>query len=136
MAYGFHFRYRQSGGAPTVLDIVSADTDLAAGDLVNLESGQLDLAVTDDSGLLGAVIETLASGSASVTKAKAIVDADAVYGVTDANARLMGATLDISGGTGAQTVGSTSKADLTVVQTSTATEETLVQITHGEHFSN
>lgn len=134
--YGFHFRYRLSGGAPTILDLLCKDTEtLTKGDLVNLESGEIDLAATDDSALLGVVLET-ASGTDSTTRFRVIVDPDAVYGVYDANARLAGATLDISGATGAMTVGATSNADLVVVAESSASQETLVMIKHGEHAFN
>ena len=45
--YGFHFRYRKSGGVPTILDLPCKDSEtLTKGDLVNLESGELDLAAT------------------------------------------------------------------------------------------
>ena len=47
-----------------------------------------------------------------------------------------GATLDISGTTGAMTVTTSSNADVTVYAPSTADEETLVMITHGEHADN
>jgi len=131
--YGFHFRYRLSGAPPTIQDLLFKDTEtLTKGDLVNLETGEVDLAATNDTALLGAVLETL-SGTDSTTRIRVIVDRDAVYGVYDANARLAGATLDISGTTGAMTVATSSNADLTVVAESTASEETLVMITPGEH---
>ena len=134
--YGFKPRYRLSGGPFTYVDLYYDDTEtLTAGDMVTLESGEVDLAVAGDAAILGVVVET-GSGTASVTKILCIVDSDAVYGVYDANARLMGATLDISGSTGAMTVTTTSHADLTVVAPSTASEETLVMITHGEHAFN
>ena len=130
---GFRYRYRLSGGPPTIQDLTIKDTEtLTKGDLVNLESGEIDLAGTNDTALLGIVLET-ASGTDSTTKFRTIVDRDAVYGAYDANARLIGATLDVAGTTGAMTVASTSNADLTVVANSTASEETLVMITSGEH---
>ena len=131
--YGFHFRYRLSGGPPTIQDILAADTaTYYKGDLVNLETGELDPAATDDSALLGAVVETI-SATDSTTYVRVITDPDAVYGVYDANARLVGATLDLSGSAGAYTVGASSNVDLMVVASSSATEETLVMIAHGEH---
>jgi hypothetical protein len=134
--YGFHFAYRLGGGDPTIQDLLFKDTEtLTKGDLVNLETGEVDLAATDDAALLGAVLETI-SGTDSTTRIKVITDSDAVYAVYDANARLVGATLDISGTTGQMTVGATSNADLTVVSESSATEPTLVMITHGEHAFN
>lgn len=134
--YGFHFAYRLSGGAPTIQDLLFQGTEtLTRGDLVTLDTGEVDLAVTNDSALLGAVIETL-SGTDSTTRIRVITDPDAVYAVYDANARLAGATLDIAGTTGAMTVAASSNVDLMVVAESSASEPTLVMIAHGEHAFN
>lgn len=125
---GFTFAYRESGGGPTIMDLVFKDTEtLTKGDMVNLETGQLDLAATGDAGLLGVALETKA-GTTAVTLLKCITDTDAVYSVADANARVMGATLDITGATGAQTVTTSSNKEFVVVATSSATEDTLVKI--------
>jgi len=77
-----------------------------------------------------------AAGTDSVTKFRCVTDPDAVYGTYDANARVIGAPLDISGATGAMIAGANTNSDLTVVADSTATEETLVMITAGEHFKS
>ena len=131
---GFRFRYRLSGGAPTIQTLTFKDTEtLSKGDLVNLEGGEVDLAATNDSALVGAVLETKA-GTDSTTTIMVITDQDAVYGVYDANARAIGATLDIAGTTGAMTVTTSSNADLIVVANSTAEEETLVRIVPAKHF--
>lgn len=131
---GFRFRYRLSGGMPTIQTLTCKDTEtLTKGDLVNLESGEIDLAATNDTALVGVVLETKA-GTDSTTTYKVITDKDAVYGVYDANARAIGATLDISGATGAMTVAASLNVDLVVVANSTAAEETLVMIAPGEHF--
>lgn len=133
---GFKFRYRLSGGSPTVMRLLFKDTEtLTKGDLVNLESGEVDLAATNDAALVGVVLETK-SGTDSTTYIECIVDADAVYGVYDANIRAAGATLDLAGATGAMTVAASNNVDLMVVAPSTAAEETLVVIAHGEHFTN
>ncbi len=130
---GFRFRYRMGGGMPTIQTLTIKDTEtLTKGDLVNIETGEIDLAATNDTGIVGAVLETKA-GTDSTTTYKVITDADAVYGVYDANARVIGATLDIAGTTGAMTVAASSNVDLIVVANSTAAEETLVMIAHGEH---
>ena len=130
---GFEFAYRQSGGAPTIQDLLFKDTEtLTKGDLVNLESGEVDLAASGDIALLGAVLETKA-GTDSTTRIKCVVDADAVYSVVDANARLVGATLDLTGATGAQTVTTSSDKDFVVVSESSATEPTLVIINPTDH---
>lgn len=131
---GFRFRYRLSGGAPTIQTLTFKDTEtLSKGDLVNLEGGEVDLAATNDSALVGAVLETKA-GTDSTTTIMVITDQDAVYGVYDANARAIGATLDIAGTTGAMTVAASANADLIVVANSTAEEETLVRIVPAKHF--
>ena len=133
---GFAYRYRRGGGAPTIQSFLFKDTEtLTKGDLVNLESGEVDLAASNDSAILGAVLETK-SGTDSTTRINVIVDEDAVYGVTDANARLIGATLDIAGSTGAMGVTTSSAADVVVVAESSAAEETLVMIVHGEQAFN
>ena len=131
---GFRFRYRLSGAPPTIQYILAQDTaTYTKGDLVNLESGELDLAATNDTTMVGAVQQTV-SAVDSTTLIPVITDWDAVYGVYDANARLIGATLDITGTTGAMTVAASSNVDLLVVANSTAAEETRVMIAHGEHW--
>ena len=133
---GFTYRYRLSGGAPTIMNLLSTDTlTVYKGDFMNLETGELDIAATDDSALVGAILETKAVVD-STTRINVITDADAVYGVEDANARYVGETLDLSVTPGAMTVTTNSHADVTVVAESTATEETLVMITHGESWLN
>jgi hypothetical protein len=133
---GFRFRGRVSKMPPTIQTLTIKDTEtLTKGDLVTLESGEIDLAATDDSTILGVVLNT-AAGTDSTTTYEVIVDADAIYGVYDASARVKGATLDISGTTGAMTVTTSSNADVTVYAPSSADEETLVMITHGEHADN
>ena len=131
----FVFAFRESGAAPTIVDLLFKDTEtLTKGDLVNLETGEVDLAATNDASLVGVVLETKA-GTDSTTRIKVITDEDAVYSVTDANARLTGATLDISGATGAQTVATSSNKDLLVARESSATEPTLVRISPPQHWS-
>lgn len=139
---GFKPIGRLSDGGMTVRDLKSADTALAIGDLVNLESQVLDLAATNDSALLGAVIGPAKAADGSLTdlasigasdRVSVVIDADMVYEVTDANARVTGDTLDIAGATGAQGVASSSNTDVMVIADSTATEPTLVMIMRGSH---
>jgi len=132
--YGLHFRYRLCGQPPTIMEEVFQDTEVIhAGDLVSLQSNLVDLAATGDTDLAGVAVEYV-SGTTAVSKIKFICDADAVYAVTDASARSAGAKLDISGATGAMLVTTDSNSDLTVAAASTATEPTLVMITHAGHF--
>lgn len=131
---GFRFRGRKCGAPATIRDLLFKDTEtLTVGDLVNLESGEVDLAATGDTNLIGVVLETIA-GTSSTTRIRVIIDEDAIYGVYDANARLMGATLDVAGATGAQTVAASNNKELVVYAESTATEETLVVFNVGKHF--
>lgn len=133
---GFTFRYRKGGGAPTIQKIIAADTSFKKGDLVNLESGQADLAVTSDANLLGVVLATYSGLTAGTDKIEVITDPDAVYGVTDANARAIGATLDIAGASGAQGVAASSNKEFVVEADSTAAQETLVKINADAHYDS
>jgi hypothetical protein len=133
---GFTFAFRESGGAPTIVDLLFKDTEtLTKGDLVNLETGEVDLLATADTNALGVVLETK-SGTDSTTRIKCIVDADAVYSVVDANASLLGATLDVAGTTGAMTVATSSNKNFVVARESSATEPTLVKFNVGKHAFN
>jgi hypothetical protein len=81
---GFTFSHRLSGGAPTVQSLLCKDTEtLSVGDILNLESGQLDLGATADTNLVGVCMETKAGTTATVTRFEVITDDDAVYSVTD-----------------------------------------------------
>jgi len=131
---GFKFRYRSCGSTPTIQALLFKDTEtLSQGDLVNLESGTVDLAATADSNLMGVALQTLA-GTSGVTRIKVITDADAVYGVVDNNARKIGDTLDVAGATGAQGVAASSNKEFVVVADSLASEETLVTINADAHW--
>ena len=133
---GFRFRYRDCGYPATIQYLTCKDTStLSKGDMVNLETGEIDLGATGDTALVGVVLETKA-GTDSTTVYGVIADADAVYGVYDANARVKGATLDLSGATGAQTVATSSNKEFVVVETVTAAEETLVRFNIGKHVDN
>lgn len=133
---GFRFRGRKSGDKPTIQDVTFKDTEtLSKGDMGNLESGQVDLGATGDTNFLGLIMETQA-GTSATTKAKIIVDADAIYAVYDPVARVKGATLDLSGATGAQTVAASSNKEFVVYADSSASEETLVCFNTGKHTDN
>ena len=105
---GFAWRYNLSGnGAPLIQSFFMKDTEtLTKGDIGNVETGEIDLAVTSDAALAGAIMGAFnpsdedpagkVSGTDSTTLVKVIINPDAVYGVTDANARQPGALLDIS----------------------------------------
>lgn len=133
---GFEYEKRLCGGAPTIETLPFKDTEtLTKGDLVNLENGQIDLAATLDTNLLGVILETKA-GTSGVSTARVITDDDAVYVVADNNARIKGATLDIAGATGAQGVAASTNKELVVVSPSTASEKTRVRFNVGKHHNN
>jgi len=130
---GFEFRYRESGGAPTIISVIAKDTEtLTRGDLINIESGEADLAATGDVALLGVAQQTVAATTA-VTPLEVISDDDAVYAYNDGTAHKVGATLDLVGATGAQQLAASSNKDFVVVATTAATEETLVKINPNAH---
>lgn len=133
---GFTFRYRKSGGAPTIQRAYAKDTEtLTKGDMLNLETGEVDLGATADTTFVGLCLETVAAVD-STTLVTYISDDDAVYGVTDANARKKGATLDLAGATGAQTVAASSNKEFVVEADSSAAQETLVRFNTGKHLNN
>lgn len=116
------------------------------GDLMNLESGEVDLAVTTDTAIIGAFVGPedpsdqksgspgVVAGTDSTTIVKVITNPDAVYATADSNARLPGATLDISGATGAQTVATSSNTDVVVVARKRANSDpTLIKIIETLH---
>jgi uncharacterized protein YbcI len=132
---GFTFRYRLSGKPPTIESFVFRTSEtLRRGDLLNLHAGEVELGKTGDSALVGAAVETL-DGEASTTTIKAIVDADAVYGVKDGWIRPKGATLDLAGLTGAQGVSASINAELVVDVDSEEDDETLVSIAGAKHYA-
>lgn len=131
---GFRFKYRLCGAPPTIQNILSKATGtVTKDDLMSLDTGELLISATNDTLMVGACQETKAVTD-STTYIRIITDSDAVYEVYDANARLIGATLDIAGATGAMTVAASNNVDLIVVANSTAAEPTLVMIAHGEHW--
>src|SRR5688500_16906574 len=131
---GFEFRYRLSGNAPTFKDLAFTDAELLSrGDMLAMTDGKVGLAATGDTTLVGAAVETL-DGSASTRVIRAIVDADAVYGVEDPQIRRKGATLDLAGASTAKTLNASANADCIVDVDSPAVEETLVRFNEGRHY--
>jgi len=140
---GFTFAYRLSGGAATLQTIKSKDDEtLTVGDMVNLESGEVDLGAAGDANFLGVIVGFPGNTGVAVacvdsaTDVQFVADDDAVYSVVDNSARLKGATLDIAGATGAQGVATSSGKEFVVVEPSTATQPTLVRFNVGKHHNN
>lgn len=149
MAQGFDWRYNVSGGKPLVLTFLMKDSEtLTLGDLLNLESGEVDLLATGDTAAVGLFMGPddpddavdrkpgTVSGTDSTTVVRAIVNPDAVYAdVDDTNARLPGALLDVSGATGAQAIASASNNEFVVVaRKKQSSDETFVQFTAPTHY--
>ncbi len=135
---GFEFAYRISGGAPTIRPLVAkaGNTSFKRGDIVNLETGQIDIGVTADTNLVGVVLATVSGLTVGVDRVEVITDSDAVYRVADANARSIGATLDLAGASGAQGVAASSNKEFVVEADSGADEPTLVRFNIGKHYAN
>ena len=148
-ANGFEWRYNVSGGRPLILTFLMADTEtFTRGDMMNVASGEVDLAATADVGLAGIFIGPenpddavdgkpgTVAGTDSTTIVKVIVNPDAVYAdPNDTVARLAGALLDISGATGAQTVAASSNTEFVVVERKRqASDETRLQIASTSHY--
>jgi hypothetical protein len=136
--YGFHWVGYEGGEPkePVIRKVKFAHTEiLTKGDCINMESGYADLFATGgDTGLTGVANETL-SGTTLVTEIEMIDDLHGrgLWAVYDANARLEGAELDITGATGAQTVGADGDSDLIVAYNSSASEPTIVRF-HGRAY--
>lgn len=127
----FTFAYTLDGSAPRAVEYPVKDTVvLSAGEMVNLESGEVDTAATADTALVGIAVSDV-DNTDDGEVVRCIMNPNAVYSVEDNNARLAGALLDIA--TGGLGVTTDSNHDLVVVETSTATEPTLVTF-NGTHF--
>jgi len=148
-ANGFEWRYNISGGRPLILTFLMKDTEtLTRGDMLNIESGEVDLAVTSDTGIAGIFVGPedpndavdgkpgTVAGTDSTTIVKVIVNPDAVYAdANDTSARLAGATLDISGATGAQTVAASSNTEFVVIERKRqSSDETRMMICAPTHY--
>ena len=148
-ANGFEWRYNVSGGRPLILTFPMKDSEtLTRGDMLNIESGEVDLAVTSDAAIAGVFVGPenpsdatdgspgIVAGTDSTTIVKVIVNPDAVYAdPNDTSARLAGATLDISGATGAQTVAASSNTEFVVVERKRqSSDETRLMICSSAHY--
>ena len=148
-ANGFEWRYNVSGGRPLILTMAMKDTEtLTRGDMLNVESGEVDLCATGDAAIAGVFVGPenpndavdgkpgTVSGTDSTTIVKVIVNPDAVYAdANDTSARLAGAPLDISAATGAQTVAASSNTEFVVVERKRqSTDETRLMICSSAHY--
>lgn len=129
----FIFAYNLDGSAPIIERLrVKASAVLSKGELVNLESGEIDAAATADTALVGAALEDC-DNTADGLFCDVVTNAYAVYSVVDANARVKGALLDIA--SGGLLVTTASNNDLIVVEDSSATEPTLVTFNRNHYLT-
>jgi len=148
-ANGFEWRYNVSGGRPLIFTFLMKDTEtLTRGDMLNIESGEVDLAVTTDAAIAGVFVGPenpddategkpgIVAGTDSTTIVKVIVNPDAVYADPNyTSARLAGSLLDISGATGAQTVAASSNTEFVVVERKRqSSDETRLMICSSAHY--
>lgn len=132
---GFKAIGRLSGGGFTKVTVKAKDNEtLSFGDLANIETGEVDLAATGDTALVGPIVSATVAAVDSTTDIEVIIDPDVILETTDNNARLVGATLDLTGSTGAQGVTTSSNKEFIVVAPSTATQPTKVMFNVGHHL--
>lgn len=130
---GFVFAYDLTGKAPIIKRYpVKNAVVLSKGEMVNLESGEVDTGAAADTALLGVCQEDVDNTSDGLY-ARVIVNENAVYAVTDNNARTEGDLLDLA--SGAQGVTTDSSHTLIVVQTkAAATDQTLVTFNNTHYL--
>lgn len=145
----FRFVRTLSGAPARHENFLMQDTEtLTVGDIINIEDnsnvGEADLAVTTDILIAGVLVgsddpddqnaDGTIAGTDSTTRVIVVTNHDAVYSVVDANARAVGATLDITGNTGLQVLTTSNNIEFIVVANSTATEDTEVMIAPSAHY--
>lgn len=127
---GFKWVGSLDGSEPIIVSYPVVDTViLSRGEMVNLESGEVDAGATADTALLGIALADVDNTDDGLY-VKVIVNPWAIYEVEDNNARLAGATLDLA--TGGMGVASSSNIELKVVANSADDEPTRVMI-HTAH---
>lgn len=126
---GYELAYTLHGGDAHKLTLAvksGSEATVVAGTLIQLDAGEADVAATAAVDFLGVCTGKNADGTAVV-----VVDPMAVYRITDATARAIGAPLDIA--TGARGVASSTNANLVVCGKSPANSPTLVKIATTHH---
>lgn len=134
---GFRIAGRLSGGAPTIITAKAKDTEtLSFGDIANMESGTIDLGATADTALVGPIVSATVAATTAVTDIQVCIDPDVILETVDANARLAGATLDLTGATGAQGLTTSSNKEFIVLHAKAASANTQVLFNTGHHLFN
>lgn len=145
----YKFKGTLSGAPATIETYAMQDSEtLTVGDMVSVQAtsnvGYVDLVATADNSIAGILVgaedpdaETAAGsivGTTVVTRVKVVTNRDAIYELTDLNARGAGETFDVAGTTGSMTIAASSNVNLIVVYNSSATEPTQVMIAPSSHF--
>jgi hypothetical protein len=131
---GFEFMYRSCGAGPTIKNLSLTGRSVKKGDMLTLTAGTVYCTATADTNMIGVALASVTGGAG--VKVPVIVDPDAVYAVTDASIRVVGATLDVAGSTGAMTIAASSNKEFVVVEDKTASEKTKVRFNVGKHHYN
>lgn len=132
MPAGFTWAGSLDGSEPIIQEfVVKASAVISKGEMCNLESGEADAAATGDTALIGAAVEAV-DNTVDGHYVRVIVNPNAIYRVTDANARVPGALLDLA--SGAMGLTTDSNHDVMVTDYSTAAQDTLVTF-NGTHFT-
>ena len=109
-----------------IKDVPMVDTlSMTAGDMVEITTGEADVGASGSTTLAGVCAETV--DNADDGEVMDIIDGHgAVFSIEDANARIMGATLDIDATYDGVTT--SSNTDLVCVRPSSDTERTFLKI--------
>ncbi len=125
---GFELAYTLHGGDAHKLQLaIKSGEAVVAGTMVQLDAGEAAVGAAAAADHLG-----VCTGVDPHTgKAVVVVDPQAVYRVTDASARALGATLDLA--SGARGITTSSQATLIVAGLSPAGASTLVKFAGAHH---
>jgi hypothetical protein len=125
---GFRFKYMLNGGVVYLTSFtVKSGASINKGDICKITSGEAEPAASGDITIFG-----VAANDADSGETVKLYPTNAVYGVTDANARNCGEGIDISATSDGVTT--KSNADLAIVRNSTSSEETLVAVSYGSNI--
>jgi len=128
----FEWAWSLDGSEPIIQEfVVTASAILSEGEMCNLASNEANAGATNDAAFIGIAVHDVDNTIDGKT-VRCIVNRYAVYKVADANARLVGATLDLA--SGGQGVTTSTNADFIVVKSSSATEPTYVMVTAANHW--
>lgn len=129
---GFRYVGTLHGGEPWQSEItVANDAVISIGEMLTMASSEADTGTTNDTAFIGIALEAVDNSDDGET-VRCIIDPHAVYAYRDGTAHAAGATLDLA--SSGQALAANNNADFTVITNNTASEDTLVIITPGEHW--